>query len=94
MSEKFPYPCCRCGLCCLVEQCYASHVAHGNVEICPSLFFNGEEAECRIADLIPIGDGCCISARAFATGMKFDFASLSKEVKVYAAQILKQQKGV
>jgi len=93
MSEEFPYPCCRCGLCCLAEPCLASLVVHGEVEICPSLFFDGDEAECRIADLIPIGDGCCISARAYKAGVKFDFASLPKEIKIKAAQYLRKQKG-
>ena len=94
MSEKYPYPCCRCGLCCLVEQCQVSFLVHGEEKICPSLFFDGEEAECRIAEMIPIGDGCCMSARAYKAGVKFDFASLPKEIKIIAAQNLRQQKGV
>ena len=94
MIDKYPQSCCRCGFCCLVEQCPASIYVHGEVEVCPSLFFDDKEAECRIADLIPIGEGCCILARAYKGLLKFDFASLPIEIKIDAAQTLKAKKGV
>lgn len=94
MSEKYPNPCCRCGFCCLIEQCPASIILHNEVDgICPSLFFDGNEATCRIAgEFVPVGDGCCISARCYKSGIKFDFSSLPNEIKIDVAQKLKEKK--
>ena len=61
---KFPYPCSRCGACCLLVLCPLA-AAEGHKKPCPHLSFNKDIASCDIAGLIiPIGDGCCIKARA------------------------------
>jgi hypothetical protein len=42
---------------------------------------SAEKAD-KIRQLMGIGTGCCIKARAFKDGKEYDFASLSKEMKV------------
>ena len=88
---KYPNKCCRCGFCCLHEQCPISLQIHGRAEICPALLFDGDVAVCLLAGLVPIGDGCCIKARAFKDGVQYDFASLPAEVKIREAQKLKEK---
>ena len=57
---------------------------------CPALKFEGEVATCILATLlispIPVGEGCCIKARAYKNGVEYDFASLPPELKRRAAQ--------
>jgi hypothetical protein len=60
---------------------------------CPLLKFDGQIASCIMAGLlVPIGDGCCIKARAFKDGEVYDYASLPRQHKYFAAQ--KLRKGV
>ena len=85
MQKKYPNPCCHCGMCCIAETCIVGQ-AHFNIkkeDNCPGLSFNSTEAICALVDagLIPTGDGCCISARCYWRGVKYDYASLSPEIK-------------
>lgn len=91
---KFPNKCCRCGFCCLHEQCPISIELHGKKDICPVLSFNGETAVCGLAMIVPIGDGCCIKARAYKDNIEYDFASLPSIMKIGVAQDLKKSKGI
>lgn len=85
---KFPNKCTRCGACCLFETCIIGKEVFkikGKDIICPALTFedNGE-ASCQLAiveELVPIGDGCCISARVYKHGKKTQFSDLPKEIK-------------
>lgn len=89
---KFPYKCCRCGMCCLSMQCPISIKIYGIQSICPALSFENNIASCKYAGtLVPIGDGCCIKARAFKDGVEYDFASLPNELKFIA---VKQLRGI
>jgi len=95
MSEEFPYPCCRCGFCCLSEQCPTSLSVYGKSEICPALSFeeadvNIIQAVCNLPELIPFGDGCCMAARCFKDGVCYDFASLPTFVKILMAQSIRK----
>ena len=84
---KFQYECCRCGFCCIAIQCPISIRIYGLQSICPALSFDNSIAICEHAGiLVPIGDGCCIKARAFKDGSEYDFASLPIEMKLRVAQ--------
>ena len=88
-TKKFPYECCRCGMCCLSMTCEVGQAVFGidRDELCHALVFKGDEAECKLAPhAVPVGDGCCIKARAFKDGEKFDFASLPSELKKIAVK--------
>ena len=87
---KFPNKCCQCGFCCLVEQCPISIEIYGSKKTCPALTFQNDKAICKHIDIVPIGDGCCIKARAYKNGIKYDFALLPKELKINAAQNLRK----
>jgi len=61
----------------------------GDLAACYAFASIIEDAEKRSIDiedetktLFGIGAGCCISARCFKDGVQYDFASLSKEVKI------------
>lgn len=87
--EEFPNPCCRCGFCCLSTMCPIGEALYGKQKWCPALSFDGFVATCAIADyLVPIGDGCCIKARAYKDGKEYDFASLPPELKRRAVRDL------
>ena len=78
----FPFKCCRCGMCCIAIQCPISLAKYGKLPICPALSFTNSLASCKYAGIdVPIGDGCCIKARAYKNGIEYDFASLPKELK-------------
>ena len=87
MSAEYPNPCCRCGFCCLAETCPAGQMYHriGKYTPCPSLRFTrgARWAVCDLVPLglVPIGDGCCIKARAYKDGVEYDFASLPSDLK-------------
>jgi hypothetical protein len=87
MNGKFPFPCCRCGYCCLVETCPAGQVFLGVEEYhpCPGLSFEDGQADCQIAlidpKIIGVGLGCCIKARAVKGDKVYDFASLPPRVQ-------------
>ena len=93
---KYPNPCCRCGFCCLSETCPVGIWAYGIAkhEKCPGLSFDGNGiADCALVPqkLVPIGDGCCIKARAFKDGKQYDFASLSPAMKKMAVRQLRRK---
>ena len=83
---KFPHPCARCGFCCLASVCIAGQHVYGLFEKgtrCPGLSFHNGIATCKLValNLVPIGDGCCIKARAFKNNVEYDFAALPAETK-------------
>ena len=65
---KFPYECSRCGVCCLMETCQFGITSFkiSRETPCPALSFSVDgEAICSLAEsIVPIGDGCCLRARA------------------------------
>jgi len=94
---KYPNKCCRCGFCCIVTVCPIGEAVYGeDIERCPALSFDkSQTAFCELTkkNLIPIGDGCCISAKAFKDGKQYDYASLSKEIKYKVVKgILEKEK--
>ena len=93
---KYPNPCCRCGFCCLSETCPVGMEFFGieKYDRCPALEFEDDIAECRLSHAIPIGDGCCIKARAYRNGVEYDFALLPAELKRGAAQDKRRQMAV
>lgn len=79
---KFPYECCQCGFCCLIQTCPIGKSFFGNVTPCPALVLGETKAYCLLAcSFVPIGDGCCISAKAYKDGVAYDFAALPPKVK-------------
>ena len=85
-TMNFPNECCRCGFCCLAETCPIGQTVYkiDQTMPCPGLSFDSQgKATCELAirGLVPVGDGCCIKARAFKDGVQYDFASLCKETK-------------
>ena len=94
MSEKYPYPCCRCGYCCVSEVCPTGQRVYlvAQHDPCPALSFDDEGlAVCSLAVNAPnpewaaffigVGEGCCIKARALAKGVTYDFAMLPPHIK-------------
>jgi hypothetical protein len=58
---------------------------------CPGLSFEDGQATCEIAEagnyeIIGVGLGCCIKARALAKGVTYDFAMLPPHIKRALAQ--------
>ena len=96
MNKEFPNPCCRCGMCCLGTQCFASVFLFGKLEtVCPALSFkeadvNIIEAVCNLPECVRFGDGCCLKARCFKDGVVYDFASLPTFVKILMAQSIRK----
>jgi len=90
---KYPIPCCRCGFCCLSEACPVARVVYSieKSDKCPALSFEGDQATCVLAMMVPTGDGCCIKARAYKDGVKYDFASLPVALKQAAARTLRER---
>ncbi len=99
MSAEFPYPCCRCGYCCLVETCPAGQFFFGvgRYFLCPGLSFQDNQAVCQIAlidpEIVGGGVGCCIKARAVTGDKVYYFASLPADMKKELAQVLKRRKA-
>ena len=94
---KFPYKCCRCGFCCLSTICPIGEKLYGlgTNGICRGLSFDGDnKSYCAGVkyNIMPIGDGCCIKARAFKDGVQYDFAALPEEVKIREAQRLRRSR--
>lgn len=85
---KYPYPCCRCGFCCLSETCLVGMKVYGigKSDKCSALSFEDNTATCLLVMSVPIGDGCCIKARAFKDGKEYDFAALPVAFKLGAAR--------
>ena len=90
MSEKkFPHKCCQCGMCCLSMTCEIGQLIFDirRDELCHALVFEGDVAVCKLAPYaVPVGDGCCIRARAYRDGVKYDFASLPPDKKKLAVE--------
>jgi hypothetical protein len=94
-KKEYPHACCRCGACCLSEQCRLSILIYGSMEKCPALTFDASDiATCALAEkgIVPIGDGCCIKASAFKDGVEYDFASLPADIKRIAALDIKKRR--
>ena len=93
---NFPHKCVRCGYCCLVEPCPIIRTLDPEVEKtgCGFLSFDGETASCglAVAGIVPIGDGCCMSARCFKNGKIYDFAELPDFMKRSLAQNLRKER--
>lgn len=92
---KYPNKCTRCGFCCLSETCPVGMDVYGVEKHirCPALRFeNNNKATCLLAyaKLVPVGDGCCISARAIKDGQTYDFAGLPKGLKMNAVQSIRE----
>jgi len=61
---------------------------------CPMLTFTEDIAKCGLAGfIVPIGDGCCIKARAFHGDEVYDFAALPKQAKRDLAQKFLSERG-
>jgi hypothetical protein len=92
---KYPNKCCRCGFCCFAETCPAGQKYYGigKHDRCKGLFFFGYRSFCALVSLglVPIGDGCCISARCFKDGKTYNYADLPKETKYRVVEEYKQQ---
>jgi hypothetical protein len=90
--EKYPHECSRCGMCCLIETCPICKGVHKTVNgVCPELSFSFDIASCNLVktvgkDTLGIGQGCCISAKIFAKGKEYDFASLPPALKTLAVR--------
>src|SRR5512135_208320 len=91
--QQYEKKCCRCGFCCLMENCLNAQTffdipKHG--KRCPALSFNGDVASCAFAaeeaERFGIGAGCCISARCFKDGVSYNFATLPDDLKIRVAQ--------
>ena len=67
---KFPNKCTQCGACCLFETCMVARITYGvdKKDKCPALTFKEDTAICGLVPSVPIGDGCCIKARAYKNG--------------------------
>jgi len=93
---EYEHDCCRCGFCCLMETCPAGMMFYGvrKLDLCPGLSFDGNVAVCALVPLglVPVGDGCCISARVFRAGMEFQFDALPKQFKYIAAEQVRRQR--
>ena len=99
MSIKYPNPCVRCGFCCITTICPAAKELGYNDSPCPLLSFDNEDnAVCRIVaeypetlEVMGIGKGCCIKARAYKDGIEYDFASLPPEIKKTVAKSIRKE---
>ena len=105
---KFESECLRCGFCCLSYTCPVGMEVYRveKLNLCPGLMFDGDWAICRAAldmisagapekrvyEVMGFGHGCCISARAYKNGVKYDFAELPAKLKISIAQTTKSQK--
>lgn len=89
---RYPNKCIRCGFCCLNEPCPVAKILMQNTDNptgkCPYLSYTGALAFCGLVEsgLIPVGDGCCIKARAIRKGNVYDFASMSRALKLKAVE--------
>lgn len=96
MTEQYPFPCCRCGFCCISETCPIGRTYYGIKKHapCPGLSFDGDMAACALANKpVPIGDGCCIKARAIKGGRAYDFASLPPHLKISVVSSIRTKRN-
>lgn len=106
---RYPYPCSRCGVCCLAVTCEVGQTYFG-IEagtLCPGLSFEGDFhvdpvtleavenpgrlAGCMLAkifgpEILGLGMGCCIKARAIKNGVTYDVAALPPAFKLLLAK--------
>ena len=84
-----PYPCTRCGYCCLIQPCKAS-ISLGLVKngSCVMLDFGRtghDVATCNLAmsapDHVGIGHGCEVKAYAYLDDIQYDFAMIEPRIK-------------
>lgn len=91
---NFKNKCCRCGMCCLAETCPIGQTIYqvGKYNPCPGLTFHQSIASCAAAErgLVPVGDGCCIKARAYKDGVEYNFADLPDELKFRAVNDMRK----
>ena len=100
MSDQYPTNCCRCGFCCLSENCPAAvtlfNIPKYGVR-CPALELHTGYTSCKLVEYIPInlqenfgiGKGCCIKATVYINGTEYNFADLSLiEKQLIVKQIL------
>ena len=89
---QFPYPCARCGYCCLMEVCPEGmrHYRIAKSARCPALAFDpsGLMATCSLyserkvaGKYLGIGSGCCLKARCYKNGTCYEWAPLPADVK-------------
>lgn len=97
-SIKYPNPCVRCGLCCIAETCPIGQKIYNvhKYDPCPGLGWDGNLAICKLVnentkEVVGVGAGCCIKARAYKNGIEYDFASLSKEAKLLAVKEIRKK---
>lgn len=89
---EFKHPCCRCGFCCVAQTCIIGMAKYGvgKNDNCPGLTFDGDLASCALAPhIVPVDDGCCISARAVKDGVTYDYASLPGSMKQQVVRSLR-----
>jgi len=103
-DRQYKNKCTQCGFCCIMENCPIA-VKKFNIEQfgekCPALKFNDlGVASCSLAHttfhkvVLGIGVGCCIKARVYMKGDKYDFSSQPAALKhEYAKAALKQKYG-
>jgi hypothetical protein len=97
MSAEYPDPCCRCGMCCLAETCPIGQLVYRikKDDKCPALTFNDNIAHCNLVEfgLVPVGEGCCIKARAYRNGIEYDFSELPVDIKYRAVKDMRRRNG-
>jgi hypothetical protein len=102
MSEAYPFPCNRCGFCCIAKQCQVSVQVFGQLPngiVCPALSFDGDVSSCGLIAMakpefkdeamkvLGIGAGCCVKARVMTVGgQQLDFAAMPDDQKVGAVR--------
>ena len=68
--NAFP-PCVGCGYCCLKSQCIISERKYGRQDICPALYWNGDQYRCNVwREIDGIGAGCCSSLNSWRKEVK------------------------
>lgn len=106
---KYPHPCIRCGLCCMMTPCKVAILEWGGVEntVCQYLQVRfalpeGIMTTCGLAadeglEKMGIGPGCCMAGRLLnvTTGIEVEWASRPPAVKrIIALRSLAQRVAV
>lgn len=106
--KKYPNPCCRCGFCCLAETCPVGQDIYqvSKHKACPGLSFETDKAICEVLTILAdwnitgedakevmgIGKGCCIKARAFVGPTAYDFAGLPTSTKTGLVRKIREER--
>ena len=86
----FRHECCRCGFCCTSEVCRVALLVGLPLERpCVALSYDADgRSVCGLfvdhpewKEVLGIGKGCCIKARAIRGAVEYDFASLPPDIK-------------